>query len=114
MIGILVCAALILAPQFTTSLWWWIMLVPFLYSLLLSKSGWEGLRTGAVSAGLTWLGMSAFLYLTSSKIIAGRVAAIFGLNLSWVMIIITALAAAVAGGMAGLAGSMLKKGLTSK
>lgn len=108
MIGILACTMLILILQLTIPFWWWIMLVPFLYCLLLSKSGWKGFRTGAVSAGLTWLGMSAYLYLTSSKIIAGRVAMIFGLNVSWLMILVTVLVAALSGGIAGLAGGMLK------
>lgn len=114
MIGILVCAALILVLQLITSFWWWITLVPFLYSLLLSKSGWGGFRTGAVSAGFIWLGMSAYMYLSGSKIIAARVAVMFGVNVSWLMVLVTALVAAVAGGIAGLAGSMLKKAFASK
>jgi hypothetical protein len=114
MIGILVCAALILFLQFITSFWWWTMLIPFLYGLLLSKSAWEGFRTGAASAGLTWLGMSVHVYFTGSKIIASRVGAMFGLNASLVMILVTVLVAAVSGGMAGLAGSMLKKAFIPK
>lgn len=109
MISILVCAMLILALQLATSLWWWVMFVPFLYCLLLSRSVWGGFRTGAASAGLTWLGMSVYMYFTGSKIIAGRVSVMLGLNVSWLMILVTVLVAAAAGGTAGLAGSMLKK-----
>lgn len=114
MIGILVCAVFILALQLITSFWWWIMLVPFLYSLLLSKSVWQGFRTGAVSAGLIWSGMSAFMYLSGSKIIAARVTLMFGLNISWTMVLVTTLVAAVLGGLAGLTGSMFKKAFAPK
>jgi hypothetical protein len=50
------------------------------------------------------LGTSLFLYLTGSGIIATRMARMFGLGRSWLMIAATALIAAVAAGISGYTG----------
>jgi hypothetical protein len=104
MTAILVCLLAMLGLQFLTPYWWWVMIVPFAYGAASARSGWKAFRTGFFAAGLLWLGSSLFLYLTGSGLIATRMARMFGLGKSWLMVFVTALIAAVAAGVSGYAG----------
>ncbi|MCK4496057.1 MAG: hypothetical protein KAU91_06880 [Candidatus Aminicenantes bacterium] len=108
MIGLIICFLLMLLLQIFTPFWWWIMIVPFVYSLLKAKSGWEGFRIGMFSAGLLWLIMSVYAYLTGSKTIAVRISQMFQLEIPWLMIAVTVLVAAIAAGISGMAGYSVK------
>ena len=104
MTAVLMCLLVMLALQLLTPYWWWVMIVPFAYGAAAARSGWKAFRTGFSAAGLLWLGTSLFLYLTGSGLIATRMARMFGLEKSWLMIFVTALIAAVAAGASGYAG----------
>jgi len=104
MTAVLICLLVMLALQLLTPYWWWVMIVPFAYGAAAAKSGWKAFRTGFFAAGLLWLGTSLFLYLTGSGLIATRMARMFGLGRSWLMVFVTALVAAVAAGASGYAG----------
>ena len=104
MTAILVLLLAMLALQFLTPFWWWIMIVPFAYGAAAARSGWKAFRTGFFAAGLLWLGSSLYLYLVGSGLIAARMARMFGLGKSWLMVFVTALIAAVAAGVSGYAG----------
>jgi hypothetical protein len=80
------------------------MIVPFAYGAAASRSGGKALLTGFSSAGLLWLGTSLFLYLSEGGLIATRMARMFGLGRSWLMILATAIIAAVAAGVSAYAG----------
>lgn len=104
MTAILVCFIAMLGLQLMTAFWWWVMIVPFAYGAAAARSGWKAIGTGFSAAGLLWLGSSLFLYLTGSGLIATRMARMFGLGNSWLMVFVTALIAAVAAGVSGYAG----------
>jgi len=104
MTAILVCLAVILVLQLLTPFWWWVMIVPFVYGAAAARSGWTAFQTGFIAAGLLWGAGSAYYYLFGSRIIAGQVAAMFGLERAGLMIAATALVAAGAAGAAALAG----------
>ncbi len=103
MIAIAVCLLVMLVLELLTPYWWWVMIVPFAFGAA-AGSGWKALRTGFLAAGLLWLGASAYLFLTGSRIIAGRMAAMFGLGESWVMVLATGLIAGLAAAFSGYAG----------
>jgi hypothetical protein len=104
MIGVVLCLLVMLVLQVLTPYWWWVMIVPFACGAAAAKSGWRAMRTGFIAAGLLWLGGGVYFYLTGSRIIAGRMAGMFGLGQSWLMIPATALIAAVAAALSGYAG----------
>ena len=103
MTAILVCLLVMLALQLVTSAWWWIMIVPVAFGAA-ARSGGKALRTGFFAAGLLWLGTSLFLLLSGSGLIAKRMAGMFGLGSSWLMVLATGLLAAIAAGVSGYAG----------
>lgn len=104
MTAVLLCLLAMLGLQLLTAYWWWVMIVPFAYGAAAARSGWKAFRTGFCAAGLLWLGSSLFFYLTGSGLIATRMARMFGLGKSWLMVPVTALVAAVAAGVSGYAG----------
>jgi hypothetical protein len=50
MTAILVLLLAMLALQFLTPFWWWIMIVPFAYGAAAGRSGWKALGTGFFAA----------------------------------------------------------------
>jgi hypothetical protein len=104
MTAVAICLLVILALEFLTPFWWWVMIVPFAYGAAAARSAGRALRTGLFAGGLLWLGAAAYWYLTESRIVAGRVAAMFGLGGSWLLVPITGLVGAVAAGVAGASG----------
>ncbi len=104
MTAVLICLLTMLGLQLLTPYWWWVMIVPFAYGAATARPGWKSFRTGFFAAGLLWLGTSLYLYLTGSGLIASRMAGMFGLGKSWLMIFITGLIAAIAAGVSGYAG----------
>jgi hypothetical protein len=92
-----------LVLQVVTPYWWWLAVVPFPFGLL-ARSGWNAARTGLFSGGLLWLAGSLFFYFTRSRIIAARMAHMFGMRESWLMIIATCIVAAITSGISAYAG----------
>ncbi len=104
MIAVVLCLAVMGALQLLTPFWWWIMIVPFVFGAAGAGSGRKAFWTGFIAAGLLWLGAGLFFMLSGSRIIAGRMAGMFGLGSGWLMVPVTALVAALAGAIAGYAG----------
>ena len=104
MTAVLICLLTMLGLQLLTPYWWWVMIVPFAYGAAAARSGWKALGTGFSAAGLLWLGSSLYLYLAGSGLIATRMARMFGLGKSWLMVFVTALIAAGAAGVSGYTG----------
>jgi hypothetical protein len=109
--GVLIILVVIFLLQILVPAWWWIIVVPFVYGVILSHKGSGGFRAGAIGAGLLWLGWGLYLLLTGSKIIAGRMAVMFSIKYSWLMLLLTAVFAAVVGGLSGWAGYLFKSAL---
>ena len=104
MIAVLFCMIAILVLQLLTPFWWWIMIVPFVYGATGARTGWKAFGNGFVAAGVVWLGGGLFFGLTGAGIIAARMAGMLHLGNSWLLILATALVAAVAGAVSGYAG----------
>ena len=113
MTAVLICLLTMLGLQLLTPYWWWAMIVPFAYGAAAARSGGKALGTGFSAAGLLWLGSSLYLYLVGSGLIATRMARMFGLGKSWLMVFVAALIAAVAAGVSGYAGYAVR-GLAKK
>lgn len=105
---VLISLAVLLGLSVAAPFWGWVMIVPFACGAAAAKSAWQGARTGLLAAGLIWLGAGVFFYFDGGRTIAGRMAAMFGLGRPWTMIAATALVAALAGGLAGLAGAAVR------
>jgi len=114
MVDILICFVIMLLLQLLTPFWFWIMVVPFGYNLFRVRSAGKGFGIGAISAGLLWLLSSLYFWLSGGKLIVQRVANIMQTGNSLIMILAATIIATVAGGVAGLSGTLLKKALSRK
>ena len=85
------------------------MVVPFIFSMVRSRSGRDAFLVGSLSSGVIWFAVSLYYYLTGSQIIAQRVATMMGLGSSLILIVLTTLIALVAGGIAASAGYAVKR-----
>jgi hypothetical protein len=103
-----VAGGLILLFQMATPYWWWVMVVPLGIGLAYPMSAWQAFRMGAFGAGAVWLISGGMLLLTTSKIIATRIAAMMNVGSEWVVLLATVALAMVCGGVAGLAGQALR------
>jgi hypothetical protein len=108
-IDVALCLVIIFLIQLIMPFWWWVMVVPFVFGLLRGRSGRDAFLFGALSGGVLWMAASIFLYLTGSRIIAGRIAAMMGLGFSPLLIILTALIAAISSGIAATSGFAVKR-----
>jgi len=104
MMSFIICLIVLLILHLLTPFWWWVMAVPFLYGLLFGRSAQRSFWTGGLAAGLLWLGAATYFHLTGSALIARRIAMMMNLGSSWLMVLAAGLLAAVAAGIAGLAG----------
>ena len=108
-INLFFCSIVLLIFNLLTPLWYWIIIVPFVFSFIRLKSGWAAFVAGAVSAGLVWLVGSLYYWISASEFVAVRVAAMLKFNSPWMLIGITFSIAIVSGGMAATSGALLKK-----
>jgi hypothetical protein len=107
---VLIQAVLIVVLQAGTQSWIWVAGVPLAFGMAAHVSCWRAAGRGALAGGLSWLLASLYFYFTSGRIIAGRVAAMFGLaaGSGWPMIIFTGLLGALAAGLAAYAGAAFR------
>ncbi|GAG25438.1 unnamed protein product, partial [marine sediment metagenome] len=63
---------------------------------------------------LLWLAWSLYLMFSGSDIIAQRIAIMIGLNSRWLLVLMTALIAALSAGFSGSAGYFLRAALEKK
>jgi hypothetical protein len=97
-----------------TPWWWWIMIVPFVFGMVRTKSGWHAFLIGMSSAGLLWLMTSVYYYFTGSMIIAHRITSMIGLASPLLLIILTAGIATLAGGIACSTGFAIRDAISTK
>lgn len=113
LLDILICLIITHIFQFLTPFWWWIMVIPFLYCLVIPKSPVKSFFIGAIAGSFLWLIYGLYLETGSSQIIAGRISGMMGLN-SYILLIITFAIAFFAAGFSSLSGSVLSRTFRGK
>jgi hypothetical protein len=100
----------IVALEWGLQSWIWLALVPLAFGLAAHASPGRAAGRGAAAGFLSWFGVSLYLYLTSGRIIAGRIAALFGLgqNSGWLMVLASGLLGALVAALAALAGASVR------
>jgi len=108
MIAILISFFAMLLLQWLTPFWWWVMVVPLLVAFFKSESLRAGFALGAISAGSLWLLAALFQWLTGAGRVAARVADMASVGSPVVLLVATAVLAAIAGGLAASTGYLLR------
>ena len=84
------------------------MLASFLISLILSSNGLSSFFAGFLGIGLLWFYLAWRIDSNTGSILTDKVAEIFTLPNSFLLIIVTAVVGGLAGGFGALAGSHLR------
>ena len=88
--------------------WWSVVIASFLISVILSSNGLSSFFAGFLGIGLLWLFLAWRIDSATDSILTEKVAALFSLPNSFLLILITAFIGGLAGGFGALAGSHLR------
>ena len=88
--------------------WWAVVLAAFLINFIIYSKGLSSFVSGFLGIGLLWFFMALITNISTDAILADRVAAIFTLPNSMLLILVTAIIGGLAGGFGGLTGSTLR------
>ena len=91
--------------------WWWVMLVPFVYMSLRGESAWGAAFMGASSAAIVWLAGGLYLRLAGTDGIIPRVQSMVYDEVPFLLLTAAVILAFIAGGVAALAGCLLRDAL---
>ena len=109
MIQVLVLVIILLGLSVGMPNWWWIMLAPFGWAMGTDGRVWSLAWRGALAGALVWGGWSAWLWKWGgADIIAARVGEALMVGSPILVVLCTALIAAIAAGIAASAGSAIR------
>ena len=90
--------------------WWSIAIAAFIVAVLIPQKPGKSFLTGFISLFLLWGGLSFWISNNNEHILAGKISMlILKTDNPYILILITALIAALIAGFAALAGSYLRK-----
>ncbi len=105
---ILLILVLSLVAQFFLP-WWIIAVIAFGLALWKAHSAGNAFVSGFLGIGLGWLGASLFIHLRTGAILTAKIAQLFSLPSSVLLVVITALVGGLVGGFAALSGYLCRK-----
>lgn len=85
--------------------WWSIAIVAFLISILIQQSIWHSFLSGFLGIFILWLAITSWIDVSNNSILSQRIAQLFSLGSSFLLIIVTSLIGAIIGGFAAMSGS---------
>jgi hypothetical protein len=91
--------------------WWIIAVVAFAAALWKAVSGSSAFWSGFLAVAVVWLLMAIFTHIRTDGILTSRIAALFNLPASFLLILITAIIGGLVGGMAALSGYFVRQAL---
>ncbi len=94
--------------------WWSAVLCAALVSALIPTSGKSAFLSGFAGVGLLWLLCAIIFSYQTDFILTERVARLFSVDSPLLIILVTALVGAIAGGMGALSGNQLRYTLQYK
>ena len=89
--------------------WWSVAIVAFLTNFWLPTKGLNSFLSGLLGVGLLWLVYAWLINTDTEGIVADRIAQLFNVGSSVVMIAITGLVGGLVGGFAALSGSQFRR-----
>lgn len=88
--------------------WYMIMLIPFIVCFALPGNAGADFLLSLMAIFLVWMGMSIYRDIPNHSILSSRIARLFHLNSSYLLIIISSLFGGLLAGLSGLSGNYLR------
>lgn len=90
--------------------WWSLALAAFIVAVLIPQKPWKAYLSGFLGLLLLWGGLAAWIDIKNQHILSQKLAQVLPLGGSYILLIlITALIAAIVAGFGALTGSYLRK-----
>jgi hypothetical protein len=89
--------------------WWSVVAAAFFVAFWIPSKGITAFLAGLLGVGLLWMIYAWLIDTESASLLSERMAGIFSLNNSALMIIITGLAGGLVGGFAAMSGSQFRR-----
>ncbi len=89
--------------------WWTVMLSAFFICFLIDGSVIGSFVSGFLGGGIIWLGYSWYLDIKTASIMSSKIIEMFPLEDKIMLVIISGVIGAIAGGVSGVAGNNFKK-----
>ena len=108
-ISIILTALLSFAAGFYMG-WWSLAITAFIVAALIPQKPWKAYLSGFLGLFLLWGILAFWIDMKNQHILSQKMAQVFPLGGSWVLLIlVTALVAAIVAGFAALTGSYVRK-----
>ena len=88
--------------------WWNIMVAAFLVNAIIYSSGWTSFMSGFWAIFLLWSLAALSIDISSNSLLSEKIAQIFQLDNSILLVLVAALIGGLAGGFSALSGSLLR------
>lgn len=88
--------------------WWSLAVVAFLIGIASDLGRFKIFLSALVGSALVWGGYALYIHTSTEAILTNKMAGIFGLQQAWLLVLISALVAGLAGGFAGLTGKNIR------
>lgn len=109
-VSIIITALLSFSIGLFTSLpWWSFAICAFIVALAIHQKAWKAFLSGFIAMAILWGGLAAYYDMGNDSLLSARIAGIFSLGSSFLLILITALVAGLVGGFSALTGSYLRR-----
>ncbi len=94
---------------------WWALLIPaFLLSAWAIKNSFAAFLVGFLASGFGWFVQALYIHFANDAILSSRMAEMLGAGSPWAVLWLTFLVAAIPGGLAALAGTLLANMMQKK
>lgn len=87
--------------------WWTIAIVAFLVAMLIPQTITRSFFAGFLAIFLLWAILALWIDIKNDSILSNRVAQLFSLGYSFIIIVVTAFTGALISGLAAISGSAL-------
>ncbi|MCK5103676.1 MAG: hypothetical protein KAR17_12720 [Cyclobacteriaceae bacterium] len=108
LIKIVFIALLAYLFQITPAPWWSVVVASLLMNFIISTKGLSSFVSGFLGIEILWLLLASIIDIHTDSILTERVAGIFSLPNSWLLVLITSVIGGLAGGFGALTGYHLR------
>lgn len=92
--------------------WWTVVIAAFLIAFFLRMDSWKSFLAGFLAMTILWAGTALFLDIQNGEILSSKVAQLFQLPNSNLLVYFTGLIGGFLGGFGALTGSLLKSAIS--
>lgn len=88
---------------------WGVMILIILLGFFMKAGNASAFWGGGLGMGLAWLGLGVYISFITGSDLSDKMAGVFGVGSSWIMLILSGIVGFLFGSFSGLTGNMLRR-----